>query len=80
MHSGASKLYPFRKIFLTTAKAHQRKQEAPFKALLHVIGEEWSLSPAVMRSCLGMAAPGQCPPRIKIPSICELQWQIFITV
>ena len=72
--SGASKLYPFRKRFLTTAKSHKRKQEAPIKAILHLIGQEWNLSPAVMASWVGMAAPRQGFPRIKRPSRCEFPW------
>lgn len=71
MDSGASKLYPFRKRFLTTAKSHKRKQEAPIKAILHLIGQEWNLSPAVMASWVGMAAPRQGFPRIKRPSNCK---------
>ena len=75
MDTGAYKLYPFRKMFLTTAKQHQRKQEAPIKAILHLIGEEWRLSPAFMESWVGIAAPKQGVSRIKRPSVCEFQWR-----
>ena len=77
MDSRASKLYPFRKMFLTTAKSHQRKQEAPIKAILHLIGQKWSLSPVVMESWVGMTAPRQGFPRIKRPSVCEFRWRML---
>lgn len=67
-------------MFLTTAKSHRRKQEAPIKAILHLIGQEWNLSPAVMEFWEGLAAPTQGFPRIRRPSICEFQWRIFGTI
>ena len=73
MHSEAYKLYSFRKMFLTTAKSNQRKQEAPVKAILHLIGQEWNLSGAVMGPLFGTAAPKQGFPRIKRPSIGDYQ-------
>ena len=80
MHSGASKLYPFRKIFLTTAKSHRRKQEAPIKAILHLVDQEWNLSPALTEFWGGLAAPTQGFPRIRRPSMCEFQWRRFGTI
>ena len=67
-------------MFLTTAKSHDRKQEAPIKAILHLIGQEWNLSPAVMEFRGGLAAPTQGYPRIRRTSICEFQWRRLGTI